>query len=109
MGEVLDALDIIGIAVLVIVLLAQSAGFVFWVRFEITQIRKDMKETETQRTENVKHLRDIYDLKIEESKAYSKGLFEVNTSDHIAIKEKMVGIEKTLQKILDLLMTPNNK
>ena len=72
MSEVLDTIDIIGIFLLLIILLAQSAGFVYWVRFELRQLRKDMEEgnrgTEKLREANVSHLKVIYDQKIQDYK-----------------------------------------
>ena len=106
MGEVLDALDIIGIAVLIVVLLAQSGSFIFWVRFELRQQRKDMEEMETKRADNVKHLRNIYDLKVSDAKAYSKSLFETQSSEIKSISDRMVGVESSLNKIIDLLINP---
>jgi len=111
MSDFLDQVDVISIAFLVVLLVAQSASFIFWIKFELKQLRKDSemadKNIEEKREHNVEALKVIYDLKIRDSRAYAKGLFEVNASDHLAIKEKMVGIEKTLQQILDILMKPN--
>ena len=108
MNEFFETLDVIGIVILVSIFAAQFVTFVFWVNFELRQQRKDMdsgfKDIENKRAENVVHLRNIYDLKVEETRSYAKGLFREQSSEIKSIGERMVGVENSLNKIIDLLM-----
>ena len=107
MEETLHAADILQIITLTLVG-GQAAGFIFWIKFEIEQIRKDMVANDTaieeKRLANVAYLKEIYDAKIDDSKKYAKGLFETQSGEIRAILSRMVGVENSLTKIIDLLM-----
>jgi len=108
MSEVLDTIDIIGIVFLIIILLAQSAGFAYWVNFELKQLRKDMesgdKSIEEVRLANVGSLKIIYDQKIEDSRVFAKNLYENHYGEHKALNDKMDNIQNQLAQILDILI-----
>jgi hypothetical protein len=108
MSEFLDQIDVISIVFLIILLAGQSASFVFWMKFELKQLRKDSemgdKNIEDKREANVAALKVIYDLKIKDSRSYAKGLFESQNQEIIAINKRFDGVDKTLEKILGILM-----
>ena len=91
-----------------VILIVQIVVQVVWVKFELKQLRKESEAMdaaiEVKRESNVAKLREIYDLKHADNKAYAKGLFEQSNSEWKAINTRMEGVEVTLQKILDLLM-----
>lgn len=83
------------IAIFVIVI--QFLGQWFWFKFEIRQVRKDSENNdkiiEEKRLANVKALREIYDAKVEDSKKYSKGLFEIRESELSDLSKRMSALE----------------
>ena len=89
-------------------LVIQGLGFFFYVKFELKQLRKDMegndKLIEDKRLANVESLKVIYDQKIDESKKYAKGLFELHSGEFKAINDKMEKVDKSLTQILDILL-----
>ena len=91
-----------------IILVIQIIGQFFWVKFEIRQLRKESEAMdnaiEIKREANVAKLREIYDLKISDNRAYAKGLFEQQNSEFKGVISKISGMELQLNKILDLLM-----
>lgn len=101
-GDYLEAL-IIG-AVLLIQIIAQF----LWVKWEVKTLRRESeamdKAIEVKREANVEKLREIYDLKISDNRAYAKGLFEQQSSEYRALGSRLGGVEAQLTKILDLLM-----
>lgn len=90
------------------ILLIQIIGQWFWVKYEIKSLRKESEAMdnaiEVKREANVSKLREIYDLKISDNRAYAKGLFEQQSSEYRALGARIGGVEAQLTKILDLLM-----
>lgn len=86
----------------IILIIVPFIGFFYWVKFELKQVRKDSEKAdvdmENKRNENVKALREIYDQKINETKNYAKGLFELRNSAIESLKEKVEDIEKSVEK-----------
>lgn len=91
-----------------VVIVIQVIAQVVWVKFELTQLRKESEAMdnaiELKREANVAKLREIYDLKISDNRAYAKGLFEQQSSEFKGVISKISGMEAQLNKILDLLM-----
>jgi len=100
--------DNLQLILVVIVLIVQVVAQWVWVKHELRQLRKDSeamdKAIEDKRHANVAKLREIYDLKISDNRAYAKGLFEQQVSEFRSINTRMQGVENQLQKILDILM-----
>lgn len=91
-----------------VIIVIQVIAQVVWVKFELTQLRKESEAMdnaiELKREANVAKLREIYDLKISDNRAYAKGLFEQQSSEFKGVISKISGMEAQLNKILDLLM-----
>ena len=91
------------------ILLIQIIGQWFWVKYEVKSLRKESEAMdnaiEVKREANVEKLREIYDLKISDNRAYAKGLFEQSGSEFRALGARLGGVEAQLTKILDLLMS----
>jgi len=94
-----------------VVLVIQIVVQVVWVKFELGQLRKESEAMdaaiENKRESNIAKLREIYDLKISDTRAYSKGLFEQQNGTIEAMAGSIKGLEAQVQKILDILLNQN--
>jgi hypothetical protein len=92
--------DVIIMAMTVIV---NAAVFLAYIKFEVRQVRKDMekgdKNIEEKRMINVGYLKEIYNAKIEDSKKYAKGLFDMNSADHTYIKSEMSDMKADIENL----------
>ena len=104
MEEIKHIHIILGVVVIVIQFIAQWV----YVRFELKQLRKDSEETdknmkelivsglrgiEEKRLNNVISLREIYDGKVDDSRKYAKGLFEVREGELSELNKRMTSLE----------------
>ena len=101
-------MDYITVGLVLAGFVTQALMFLAYVKFELKQLRKDMEGNdmaiESKREANVAALKQIYDQKIDASRAYAKNLFDTHHSELKSIQQKISGMESSLKQILDILL-----